>query len=91
MEDSKLEKVINGLEMSYMYSNVDEDNTLVPQQLLIDALELLKAQEPVKPKVEDAWPKPLHICANCGSCLITTESYKAKYCVECGRAVKWDG
>lgn len=41
-----LEKLIEGLEMSYRYSNVDEDNTLVPQQLVLDVLALLKAQEP---------------------------------------------
>lgn len=40
------EKVIESFEMSYRYSNVDEDNTLVPQQLVLDALALLKAQEP---------------------------------------------
>ena len=40
------EKVIEGLEMSYRYSNVDEDNTLVPQQLVLDALVLLKEQVP---------------------------------------------
>ena len=40
------ENVIEGLEMSYRYSNVDEDNTLVPQQLVLDAIALLKAQEP---------------------------------------------
>lgn len=39
------EKVIEGLEMSYRYSNVDESNTLVPQQLVLDTLALLKAQE----------------------------------------------
>lgn len=44
-EHEKLEKVIMGLEMSYTYSNVDGSNTLVPQQLLLDALALLKAQE----------------------------------------------
>lgn len=41
----KLKKVIKGLEMSYTLSNVDEDNTLVPQQLVLDAIALLKAQE----------------------------------------------
>ena len=40
------EKVIRGLEMSYTYSNVEGSNTLVPQQLVLDALALLKAQEP---------------------------------------------
>jgi len=41
------EKVIEGFEMSYRYSNVDEDNTLVPQQLVLDAIALLNAQEVV--------------------------------------------
>ena len=42
-----VKEVINGLEMSYKYSNVDENNTLVPQQLVLDALALLKVQEPI--------------------------------------------
>ena len=37
-------EVINGLEMSYKYSNVDENNTLVPQWIVLHALALLKAQ-----------------------------------------------
>ncbi|MBR2663198.1 MAG: hypothetical protein IKE25_05740 [Clostridia bacterium] len=39
------EKIIEGLEMSYKYSNVDEHNTLVSQQLVLDAIEALKEQE----------------------------------------------
>ena len=52
-----IEKVIEGFEMSYRYSNVDENNTLVPQQLVLDALALLKAQEPRVLTAEeyDAW------------------------------------
>ena len=38
-------KIIEGLEMSYKYSNVDEHNTLVPQRLVLDAIEALKEQE----------------------------------------------
>ena len=41
-----MKEVINGLEMSYKYSNVDENNTLVPQWIVLHALALLKAQEP---------------------------------------------
>ena len=41
-----VKEVINGLEMSYKYSNVDENNTLVPQWIVLHALALLKAQEP---------------------------------------------
>ena len=40
-----VKEVINGLEMSYKYSNVDENNTLVPQWIVLHALALLKAQE----------------------------------------------
>lgn len=41
-----VEEVVNGLEMSYKYSNVDENNTLVPQWIVLHAIALLKAQEP---------------------------------------------
>ncbi len=41
-----VKEVINGLEMSYKYSNVDENNTLVPQWIVLHAITLLKAQEP---------------------------------------------
>lgn len=38
--------IIEGLEMSYKFSNVDEENTLVPQELVLHAIELLKVLEP---------------------------------------------
>lgn len=52
---------------------------------LTDALELLKEQEPVK-------PKPVHnssrwfVCGQC-DCSITMED---KFCPRCGREVKWE-
>lgn len=49
------EKVIEGLEMSFRYSNVDESNTLVPQQLVLDAIALLKAQEPITGETSDGY------------------------------------
>jgi hypothetical protein len=49
-----VKEVVNGLEMSYKYSNVDENNTIVPQQLVLDALALLKAQEPRVMTLEEA-------------------------------------
>lgn len=66
----------------------------MPAPLIADALELLKAQEPVKPVVDiDTWK-----CGNCGHALehqqllgdnvLFHEQYN--YCPECGRAVKWD-
>lgn len=43
-----MEKIVEGFEMSYRYSNVDEDNTLVSQQLVLDALSLLKDPDRIK-------------------------------------------
>ena len=52
--------------------------------------ELLKAQEPVEPVHEDERPiSPLR-CGNCGAFVMITAGYKAKYCFECGRGVKWN-
>lgn len=66
--------------------------------LMLDALELLKAQEPIKPTLAvDTW-----ICSNCGHLLesqtliddkenpqvLVNEQYD--FCPQCGKAVKWD-
>lgn len=87
-----VKEVINGLEMSYKYSNVDENNTLVPKWIVLHALALLKAQEPVEPVLDiDTWK-----CGNCGHTLenqqllgdnvLFHEQYN--FCPNCGRAVK---
>ena len=86
------EKVIEGLGMSYRYSNVDENNTLVPQQLVLDALALLKAQEPIRPGIgithnDDGSKSYFLHCPIDG----TTLDEGDRYCRKCGRAVKWDG
>ena len=63
-------------------------------ELMHDALVLLKAQEPVEPVVDiDTWK-----CGNCGHTLehqellgdnvLLHEQYN--FCPECGRAVKWE-
>ena len=64
------------------------------EMLLHDALELLKAQEPVKPipTADDDWT-----CGNCGEGVVGyTEldacgfvPYKFTYCPRCGLEVKW--
>ena len=66
--------------------------------LMLDALELLKEQEPMKPTVAvDTW-----ICSNCGHALesqtliddkenpqvLVNEQYN--FCPQCGKAVKWE-
>lgn len=55
------------------------------------AEELLKKQEPVKPREEkcgrhwdlDVWT---YVCGECGSAIDTVDVY----CRHCGREVKWD-
>lgn len=85
------EKVIEGFEMSYRYSNVDEDNTLVPQQLVLDALALLKAQEPLKPVPSDRYVRTEPVtfdykCVVCNAGLVR----HWVCCPCCGQAVKWE-
>ena len=62
--------------------------------LMKDALELLKAQEPVK-AVADG--EDSYMCNNCGTVIGWAEwepggieEVKYKFCPECGRAVKWE-
>lgn len=56
--------------------------------LMRDALELLKAQEPIKPNEYD--PVIYGTRYTCGAC--KHKIYRNEnYCHNCGRAVKWDG
>lgn len=55
----KREQIIEALEMSYRYSNVDENNTLVPQEIVLEIIALLKAQEPRLLTIEDFTPEKL--------------------------------
>ena len=57
---------------------------------LTDSLALLKAQEPVEPKHENDRPISPMRCGNCEAYIVVGNGYKAKFCYECGRAVKWD-
>ena len=50
---------------------------------LDDAIEMMKAQEPVKP-IENAG------FYYCGACRYAFTSARQKYCTDCGRAVKWE-
>lgn len=55
-------------------------------QLLFDALVLLKEQEPVKPIWINTNYERSCKCGECGALINTF----FKYCHECGRAVKWE-
>jgi hypothetical protein len=65
--------------------------------LLRDALALLKAQEPVEPKIVDTSNSKLyhndmfknHYCGNCGEFLHVVNR-KDMFCSQCGKAVKWE-
>ena len=59
-------------------------------QMLLDALELLKEQEPKPVKFsENAYGYKIYYCPKCGR-WFEFPSNKSKYCDQCGQAVKWD-
>jgi len=63
---------------------------------LKDVLELLKEQEPVEPTAEDEAIRVKYNCGVCGylvgfvSTIHDDMQYRAKFCPECGRKVKWN-
>lgn len=59
----------------------------ITRETLKNAVEALKAQEPVKPYYEKTIK--LYICGQCGAAIGVKGL--AKYCINCGQAVKWDG
>ena len=103
----KLENVIKGLHQCLMDNKSDEHNTQCFKcpyfehdvsiskcmgELRDDALELLKAQEPVKPTryQEGRWFKTWRCGACRGTLVFRNGKDKPKYCTDCGRAVKWE-
>ena len=54
------------------------------------ALSLLKAQEPIAPKLIKMYPHDIYECGNCGHRSVGSKDYKAKFCPECGRPLKWE-
>ena len=101
-----IEKVLKGLEccQSYDYKcgecpyvDADTDGGCYSEILRRDAWELLKAQEPVEPRIEETilsqkYNENLFInyyCGNCGEFLHKVIRID-KFCSQCGRAVKWE-
>lgn len=54
-----------------------------------DGTKLLKEQELIAPKLIKMYPHDIYECGNCGHRSVGSENYKAKYCPECGRTLKW--
>lgn len=100
MKDEGLrEKVIKGLECCILRD--PDDHARCSQcpyesscancvnRLKMDALELLKEQEPVRPvlaRIGNYAAINDYTCPECGTDLYHLQ----KYCDECGRPVKWD-
>lgn len=85
-----IEKVIKGLEQYQLAGWTGINDYYRP--FIIDALALLKAQVPIKPKryQEGRWFKTWR-CGACGGTLVFRNGEdKPKYCIDCGRAVKWE-
>jgi DNA-directed RNA polymerase subunit RPC12/RpoP len=94
------EKVIKGLEhcrrvsIGCQQKCPYKSNFGCRSQLMADALELLKEQEPVKAL---AYGDDSYICNNCGTVVGWDEwepggieEVRYKFCPECGKAVEWD-
>ena len=98
-----VEKIVRGLEcckrgfcFACSYNDSKTESIDCKHALVDDALELLKAQEPVEPKKvnryfdfdDEGHPynPETYDCGACGKEL----PWKGNYCPECGRAVKWE-
>lgn len=80
------------------YATVGDYTCQTMDGLFTDAIALLKAQEPVAPvrksflvsAPDEYGTTPyMTVCGACGAWLLTVEP-RAKYCPNCGRAVKWE-
>lgn len=103
MTDRK--KVIKALELEIKYKDTWQCALDCPYygntgcncytQVAMDALELLREQEPIEPEeiINDKYPVgDINRCCGwrCGKCKETIPG-DADFCPNCGRAVRWDG
>lgn len=97
--DDLREKVIKGLECCMSekicnspcpYKGQCDDGGYYFSKAIEDAIDLLEAQEPIAPKLIKMYPHDIYECGNCKHRSVGSKDYKAKYCPECGRAVKWE-
>ena len=71
------------------YHKVSQNIDECTSQLALEALELLKEQEPIKPKSKVRHGENGQIQHWCGNCMAMLHG-KPKYCSNCGRQVKWE-
>ena len=93
-----LEKVIEGLgnTIEQLIREIDESQYVERAKFqdmrdsVVDALELMKKQKPVKPIIECYWEHTYGRCGVCKAPLPAIEGLKSKFCWMCGQAIKWD-
>lgn len=74
----------------YCSTQATADCVCMLEERFEEAISLLKEQEPIAPKLIKMYPHDIYECGNCGHRSVGSKDYKAKYCPECGQAVKWD-
>ena len=92
------EKVIKGLECCLTLDGCPDECLKCPyvsdmdgkatcmQKMGSDALVLLKEQEAIEPKEKDyVWR-----CGKCDEYLTSIENHRIRFCLYCGKAVKWE-
>ena len=91
------EKVANGLCHCLLYNGscVDcpYDGPNCQNDVLDDALALMKEQEPIKPTINE-YGEAYCICGENVGIIPNSKDLpkiRSKYCSECGRRMKWDG
>lgn len=93
------EKVIKGLECCMAekicsskcpYKGQCDDGGYYYSRAIEEAIELLKAQEPIEPVLVYEGVNKEHNNYKCPECH-THLCYGKRYCEWCGRKVKWDG
>ena len=94
------EKVIKAIEVCYILGHNCTECPLFfeddcSDKLMHDALALLKTQEAVEPIFKQDEDGIVWACGSCGAYMYHNGGIKkakeyAKYCRQCGKAVKWD-
>ena len=82
------ENIINHFRDAIEASGNNNKWRFVRVDVIEDAVELLKEQEPVEPK----WASGIKGSGDalCGSCWAWLFDHSWAYCPRCGKAVKWD-